>query len=85
MTLNKSAFSYGLKSADIPLNEEAHVLLQFPDHVFTNEDYRLKINISTESNQMALAEVKVHLNAREDKPSKENKETVSTEETKSAD
>ena len=85
MTLNKSAFSYGLKSADIPLNEEAHVLLQFPDHVFTNEDYRLKINISTESNQMALTEVKVHLNAREDKPSKENKETVSTEETTSTD
>ena len=85
MTLNKSAFSYGLKSADIPLNEEAHVLLQFPDHVFTNEDYRLKININTESNQMALAEVKVHLNAREDKPSEENKETVSTEETTSAD
>lgn len=85
MTLNKSAFSYGLKSADILLNEEAHVLLQFPDHVFTNEDYRLKINISTESNQTALAEVKVHLNAREDKPSEENEETMSTEETTSAD
>ena len=85
ITLNKLAFAYGLKSADIMLNEEAHVLLQFPDHVFTNEDYRLKIKISTESNQTASTEVKVHLNAREDKPSEENEETMSTEKTTSAD
>ena len=85
MTLNKSAFSYGLKSSDIELNKEAYVLLQFPDHVFTDEDYHLKINISTKSGKTALSQVDVHLNARREQPSEINKENMPAEETTSAD
>lgn len=64
MTLNKSNFSYGLKPAEITLNKEDHVLLEFPEHVFTDEDYRLRVNIATESKKTANTSVDIHLNAR---------------------
>ena len=79
MTLNKSNFSYGLKPAEITLNEEAHVLLEFPEHVFTDEDYRLRVNIATESKKTANTSVDIHLNARRTPEPVENNETPDKE------
>lgn len=79
MTLNKSNFSYGLKPAEITLNEEAHVLLEFPEHVFTDEDYKLRVNIATESKKTANTSVDIHLNARRTPEPAENNETPDKE------
>ena len=65
LTINKSSFSYGIeKSEEIVLNAETEIPLQFPDHTFTNEDYELRINISTLSGKTTNTEISVHLNAK---------------------
>lgn len=73
LTLSKTSFSYNLGIVDIPANEETDVLLNFPDHVFTDEDYRLQINICTKSNMSTRDEISVHLNDydKKEKPSED--------------
>lgn len=43
--LEKTSFSYCVTDVKIPTNEEVDIPLTFPDHVFTDEKYSLKINV----------------------------------------
>lgn len=45
ITMNKMNFSYELTSGNIPLNKEAEIPLNFPEHVYTGEDYELEISV----------------------------------------
>lgn len=63
LTLSKSSFSYGMEKTEISLNQETNLLLSFPDHAFTDENYKLRINLDTDS-KTANTEVQIHLNAK---------------------
>lgn len=64
LTLSKSSFSYGFNKTEIALNTEVEILLQFPDHTFTNENYKLRISLNTASNKATNTEIPIHINAK---------------------
>ena len=68
LTLSKSSFSYGFNKTEIKLNTETEIQLQFPDHVFTDEDYKLRINLNTPSDKATNTEISIHLNAKPEAP-----------------
>jgi hypothetical protein len=66
LILNKPSFSYQLYFEDVELNKEVDIRLEFPKHVFTDEDYTMKINVSTDDNRHAIDEITIHLNGYEE-------------------
>lgn len=65
MILEKTSFSYCISDTTINLNEETDIPITFPDHVFTDEDYTLKVSVYVKGAPTpAKSLIEIHIDSR---------------------